>query len=77
MDEGYQNAVLNMPYERADHEPALWLIGQSLRYYYEDPTLPPKLLTLVRKLEVSVSDYYARVPMQPHPDQHNNQDHEH
>ena len=61
MREGCQNAVLNMPNERAQHEPAWWLIGQSLREYYEAPTeLPPKLLTLVRKLDAIEGQYLFR-----------------
>ena len=40
-----------MPDGRGDYEP-WWRIGQSLQYYLEVPIeLPPRLLTLVSKLD--------------------------
>jgi hypothetical protein len=41
-----------MATERAEYYPAWWRIGESLRDYFQVPTeLPPKLLTLIRKLD--------------------------
>lgn len=58
--EGRNNVVLNMPYELAE-EPAWWRIGESLRDYFELRTeLPPKLLTLVRKLDAIEGNYLLR-----------------
>jgi hypothetical protein len=48
--------VPDMPRESAQFEPVAWWwrIGQDLRERYEVPKdLPPKLLTLVRKLDDS------------------------
>jgi hypothetical protein len=60
--EGRKNAMLKMPNERAEyHEPAWWRIGQSLREYFEVPAeLPPKLLTLVGKLDAIEGSYLLR-----------------
>jgi hypothetical protein len=49
-----RNAVLNMRNECADHVPAWWPIGEKLRDYFEVPAeLPPKLLTLLSKLDAA------------------------
>jgi hypothetical protein len=60
--EGRKNAMLKMPNERAEyHEPAWSRIGQSLREYFEVPAeLPPKLLTLVGKLDAIEGSYLLR-----------------
>jgi hypothetical protein len=50
-----------MTTERAEYCPAWWRIGESLRDYFPVPTdLPPKLLTLVRKLDVIEGNYLLR-----------------
>jgi hypothetical protein len=50
-----------MPNERAEYYPAWWRIGESLRDCFEVPTeLPPKLLTLVKKLDAIEGDYLLR-----------------
>src|SRR5262249_17235106 len=57
--EGWPKMVPDMPRESAQFEPVAWWwarkqIGQDLRERYEVPKeLPPKLLTLVRKLDDS------------------------
>jgi hypothetical protein len=50
-----------MANERAKYFPTWWRIGPSLQYYYEVPTeLPPKLITLIKKLDSIEGDYLLR-----------------
>ena len=50
-----------MPNERAEYYPAWRRIGESLRDYFDVPTeLPPRLLTLVRKLDAIEGKYLVR-----------------
>jgi hypothetical protein len=61
-----QRAVPNMATQSAQFEPVAWWwarnqIGKDLRKLYEVPKeLPPKLLTLVSKLDAIEGNYLSR-----------------
>jgi hypothetical protein len=63
-----------MATERVDYRPAWWRIGESLRDYFQVPTeLPPKLLTLVRKLD-AIEGNYLLLHLRGMPEQRSDQD---
>jgi hypothetical protein len=60
-----RDGVPDMATQSAQFEPVAWWwtrnrIGQDLRKLYEVPKLPPKLLTLVSKLDAIEGNYLSR-----------------